>query len=360
MVVCLPILNLLCYGRTFYKDLTGDSCAASNLTEAEIDKRVQLILDMEPEDPNTVIIYLRSLNSLSQRAWCDVFWDHCSRMLEKSVGTAVDDRRHGEVVHLAQAISVRDLRSSCSRCPEGTPVPSPNMAKTTILAEVKAVTLVQRRQWRKHHDDAHYAAAIYRYEREFAVKFHDFTSFVSLDDKHKIKVGEPHCPLAAAKHGRQVLGRGGATFEVSDHDFSKFSMVPSVSLLVDIPSDISGSWYHGQVNVSLKEGAFKPSSPLRHSPELTTNFMTIHDLSDNPILCLYTDGGPDHRLTYLPVKVALICLYILHDLDYLIAARTAPHHSWRNPVERVMSTLNLSLQCVGLEWHAGDENFESS
>ena len=26
--------------RAFYKDLTGDSCVASNLTEAEIDKRV--------------------------------------------------------------------------------------------------------------------------------------------------------------------------------------------------------------------------------------------------------------------------------------------------------------------------------
>ena len=28
--------------------------------------------------------------------------------------------------------------------------------------------------------------------------------------------------------------------------------------------------------------------------------------------------------------------------------RTAPFHSWRNPVERAMSTLNLALQCVGL------------
>ena len=46
------------------------------------------------------------------------------------------------------------------------------------------------------------------------------------------------------------------------------------------------------------------------------------------------------------------------DLDYLLAARTAPCHSWRNPVERVMSTLNLGLQCVGLERQAGDDRFE--
>ena len=35
-------------------------------------------------------------------------------------------------------------------------------------------------------------------------------------------------------------------------------------------------------------------------------------------------------------------------MDYLCAAHTAPSHSWRNPVERVMSTLNLRFQSVGL------------
>lgn len=28
-------------------------------------------------------------------------------------------------------------------------------------------------------------------------------------------------------------------------------------------------------------------------------------------------------------------------MDYLCAARTAPYHSYRNPVERIMSILNL-------------------
>lgn len=164
----------------------------------------------------------------------------------------------------------------------------------------------------------------------------------------------PSCSSWAAERGQVPVG-GGASFEVSHHDFSKFSNVPSVSLLVCIPSDTSGSWYHGQVNISLKEGAFEPSSPLCHSAELS-NFMTNHNLLDNPALRLYSDGGPDHRLTYLSVKVALICLFLLHDLDYLIATRTAPHQSWWNPVKRVMSTLNLGLQCVGLEWHADDES----
>ena len=50
----------------------------------------------------------------------------------------------------------------------------------------------------------------------------------------------------------------------------------------------------------------------------------------------------------MSVKLSLICLFLKLDLDYLCAGRTAPYHSWRNPVERVMSILNLGLQCVGL------------
>ena len=37
---------------------------------------------------------------------------------------AVDDRRHGEVTHLAKAISLRDLREQVShRCPPATAIP---------------------------------------------------------------------------------------------------------------------------------------------------------------------------------------------------------------------------------------------
>ena len=46
------------------------------------------------------------------------------------------------------------------------------------------------------------------------------------------------------------------------------------------------------------------------------------------------------------------------DLDFLCAGRTALYHSWRNPVERVMSVLNLGLQCVGLAREKMPEEFE--
>ena len=51
----------------------------------------------------------------------------------------------------------------------------------------------------------------------------------------------------------------------SFHDFKAFSIIPSVVLLCEIPTEISGSWYDGDVDVMFKKGAFEPPSPLRHS-----------------------------------------------------------------------------------------------
>ena len=77
------------------------------------------------------------------------------------------------------------------------------------------------------------------------------------------------------------------------------------------------------------------------------------------ILFLYSDGGPDHRLTYVSIQLSLVCLFLKLDLDYLYACRTAPYHSWKNPVERVMAVLNLGLQCVGLARTKMPDSFEA-
>ena len=86
----------------------------------------------------------------------------------------------------------------------------------------------------------------------------------------------------------------------------------------------------------------------------------ISILETKPMLLIYTDGGPDHRLTYLSVQLSLIALFLQLDLDVLIAARTAPCHSWANPVERVMSIVNLGLQCVGMMRQKQSVGFEAN
>ena len=93
---------------------------------------------------------------------------------------------------------------------------------------------------------------------------------------------------------------------------------------------------------------FEPSSPHRRMTELQDIIETKNLLFNKSVVFIYSDGGPDHHLTYLSVQLSLIALYLELDLDFLCAARTAPCHSWRNPAGRVMSIVNLGLQCVGL------------
>ncbi|PKC04797.1 hypothetical protein RhiirA5_421760 [Rhizophagus irregularis] len=116
------------------------------------------------------------------------------------------------------------------------------------------------------------------------------------------------------------------------------------------------SFYQGKVYAGLKDPIFQPSSPMRHNSELYN--LLANDKQQNPFLLIYTDGGPDHRVNYLRVQLSLIALFITLDLDLLIAVRTPPGHSWKNPVERIMSILNLGLQCIGLMRAEMDEEFE--
>ena len=168
--------------------------------------------------------------------------------------------------------------------------------------------------------------------------------------------GSKLASLTSAERGRQVIVHSGTSLQAADHDFTKFSIIPSVVLLCDIPEEVSGSWYTGDVMVMFKEGALEPSSPLRHSAELA-NILNVTG-HEKPILFVYSDGGPDHRVTYISVKLALIALFRKLNLDYLCAVRTAPYHSYRNPVERIMSILNLGLQAIALARKSMPEEME--
>ena len=42
----------------------------------------------------------------------------------------------------------------------------------------------------------------------------------------------------------------------------------------------------------------------------------------------------------MSVQLSLIALFRNLNLDLLVAGRTAPCHSWKNPVERIVSIVN--------------------
>ena len=83
----------------------------------------------------------------------------------------------------------------------------------------------------------------YRYQREFAIMFHEHSCLVLLHDKHHLKVGEPGLPVAAAERGKKVIVGLHNQFQVADHDFTRFSMVPTVAMVCDVPESMEESFY---------------------------------------------------------------------------------------------------------------------
>ena len=233
----------------------GDETSSTNVHQSAVDQRINQLIDMEDSD---VILDLRAHNGRMGTQY-DVFWDECQKFLNEE--EAVDDRRHGAITHLARAISIRDFIDQVrQRCPEGTLIPSVEWVRLQFWSKTptakkslqhtgrfKMKFMIQQRQWRHQHIDSHYAAACYRYMREYAISLRDHCGFISLDDKHKVDIGEPDYPVAAADRGRRVPVRDDEVFLVADHDFTKFSLIPSVAFMINVPEEISDSWFTGML-----------------------------------------------------------------------------------------------------------------
>ena len=201
----------------------------------------------------------------------------CKSYIENVTEVAVQERRHGEITYLASALSSRDmLEEVAKRCLQGTPIPSEawlryqfwptapsKRSASQYTGRLKVKYMVQARQFRKFHPDSHYASALYRYLRCFGIKYASFVSFFSLDDKHHCKVGEPGHPVAAVEQRKRVIVAKVQC--VSDHDFTRFSLIPTLAQQVDVPTSINDTFHRGQVHIGLKDLALEPSSALRHS-----------------------------------------------------------------------------------------------
>ena len=88
-------------------------------------------------------------------------------------------------------------------------------------------------------------------------------------------------------------------------------MIPSVTLISDIPDSIEQSFYRGQVIVTFKESVFQPSSSVRESVLEIQNAVNVNgfDSKCTPHLRMMTDGGPKHRLNFKSVKIPLILTF---------------------------------------------------
>ena len=131
---------------------------------------------------------------------------------------------------------------------------------------------------------------------------------------------------------------------------SSMTLIPTVRLSHDIPDEVDKSWYCGIPYVYLKVTAIDPLSALRNATEVEGMETHYYQGKQNIplIIMLYTDGGPEHRSNFLSVKIALIALQTSLNADMLVAVRTAPGYSFRNPVEKVNCVLNIGLYGIGI------------
>jgi len=149
--------------------------ASSTTSEAEIDMRLKEALDMEGPD---ILIDLRHQNTNGNDKY-EIFWQKFLRCVQKEL----------QFFLRLQFCPKNPRTKAASQFREGLPIK----------------IIIQKQQFHQEHIDSHYCAAIYRGLREHAVMIRDMSVFVCMDDKHRIKVGEPGVPVATAERGRRVL-----------------------------------------------------------------------------------------------------------------------------------------------------------
>src|SRR5205085_1552698 len=105
---------------------------------------------------------------------------------------------------------------------------------------------VQSRLLQKSSKDEYYCRTIFKYEREFSIRYRDYTYFISADDKHKMPIGED-VPVSTGVRNKKTLVPTEGKITAADHDYTKLSLTSSITLFINIPYDISESFYDEEV-----------------------------------------------------------------------------------------------------------------
>ena len=135
----------------------------------------------------------------SSQKWQHItFLEECQKYIEIKVQTAVQERRHapvvdGEIVtYMVTALNARTLYEDVvKQYPEGIAIPSKQWLKWQFWprhagklsakrysGRIKVRYMVQARQFWQSHVDCYYASALWRYQKEFAIKFREHASFI--------------------------------------------------------------------------------------------------------------------------------------------------------------------------------------
>ena len=231
-------------------------------------------------------------------------------------------------------------------------IPRTKAAAESARSSVPLIPLklaMQQKVIEKPNVDAYYNSAQYKYLRNYAVELgNGLVTMVGWDDKTGVDIGEPDQPTAATQNpgkswvqSDQIVGEG-------QHSFHKTNLTPSVRLIHHIPEDITGSFYRGEPQVSIKDSIFEHSTSARHATELLQMFRIRPELVKE-VLILTNDGGVDHTIRHARNVVAILGLFLnFPKIQLLINFQMAAYRSAYHPVEKLNCILNLSWNGVCL------------
>jgi hypothetical protein len=188
--------------------------------------------------------------------------------------------------------------------------------------------------------------------KEWAIAHDDKVVHICTDDKSTIPVTDLGVYCGAVPRQRRVITARDVTPSVGGHDFVQFQVDIEPGTQYD---DVS--FYRGTPTVIFKNQLFEPSSATRHAVE-ELNTIEMLENSVKEIMVMYTDGGPDHRKTFITVILADMAQWLVDDFDILVHFRTPAGLSIRNPAERLMSVPNMSLYGVVCSRHKLSEENE--
>ena len=151
-------------------------------------------------------------------------------------------------------------------------------------------------------------------------------------------------------HRKKVLVVKDQIIQSANHDFACITLVPTVVMIHDLPSSVDQSWYRGKLYVYIKITTTEHSSVVQNSLEIERALIKKSGTKENIhlIIIIYTDGGPEHHTNFLSVKITIILLQESLNSDIIIALRSAPGRSFKNPAEGVNYILNLGLYGMGV------------
>ena len=364
--------------RMLLSMVLGDSRATRHAASKLVEERA---LDAILTDDEELAVDLRQFNGRESQflSFLAVVRRTLSEFLAEDKNRWQNSYDGTIVSNMSMAISLRTLFTMCiqNALKEDPHMPIPSSEKflcrylyPRTAAAAAAVSTsesllplrwaVQQKVLEKPNPDSYYNMSQYKSLKTFAVSLgNHLVTLESTDDKAGIDVGEAGEPIVACQHPGKSWIPSELKLGEGQHSFHKFNLTPSVRLVHTLPPDVSGSFYRGRPQLTVKDAVFEPSKAARHFTELQKSFEV--NLEDRkPVTIITNDGGPDHNIHHDRNKAALLAFFLNNPyIIYLANFQMAANRSSFHPVEKVNCIINLALNGVALARNAvEDPNFE--